>query len=199
MYAESAAAEAAISHAAIVRPSSVRSRPAIRTAVARPDKTHRHGADRRSSHHRQHNAARTFHVSALELGSEANRLLRHCRTKGASPRRCFHRIVRTDQPPPEKCDVKACANDPKPPRVTVPEFDGGVPDADLLAAISDDGYDRRAEIHQERRQPGERLQDHLCVRESAGLNRCTIGPSPHATSGFNPQTKTPSFPTGSPE
>jgi hypothetical protein len=39
-------------------------------------------------------------------------------------------------PPPEKCDVKACANDPKPPRVTVPEPDGDVPDADLFAEES---------------------------------------------------------------
>jgi hypothetical protein len=33
------------------------------------------------------------------------------------------------QPPPEKCDVKACANEPKPPRVTPPEpeLDGEVP------------------------------------------------------------------------
>jgi hypothetical protein len=44
--------------------------------------------------------------------------------------------VRTDQPPPEKCDVKACANEPKPPRVTLPELDGDVPAADLFAAES---------------------------------------------------------------
>jgi hypothetical protein len=66
LHADSAAAEAAISHPAIVGPSSVRSRPAIRTAVAGPDKTHRHGAGGRGTHHRQHNAARTFHGSALK-------------------------------------------------------------------------------------------------------------------------------------
>jgi hypothetical protein len=47
-------------------------------------------------------------------------------------------LVRKDQPPPEKCDVKACANDPKPPRVTLPEPepDGDVPDTDLFALES---------------------------------------------------------------
>jgi hypothetical protein len=68
MGAESAAAKAAISHAAILRPSPVRSRPAIRTAIARPDKTHRYGADGRGSHHRQDNAARTFHEPTLDFG-----------------------------------------------------------------------------------------------------------------------------------
>jgi hypothetical protein len=40
----------------------------------------------------------------------------------------------TIQPPPEKCTLMACANEPKPPRVTVPELelDGEVPDADLF-------------------------------------------------------------------
>jgi hypothetical protein len=34
----------------------------------------------------------------------------------------FHGNVRkSSQPPPEKCDAKACANEPKPPRVTPPE------------------------------------------------------------------------------
>ena len=47
-----------------------------------------------------------------------------------------HRAGNQIQPPPEKCDVKACANDPKPPRVTVPEPGGDVPDADLFAAES---------------------------------------------------------------
>jgi hypothetical protein len=47
-------------------------------------------------------------------------------------------VRRKDQPPPEKCDVKACANDPKPPRVTLPEpeLDGEVPDDDLFAEES---------------------------------------------------------------
>jgi hypothetical protein len=45
-----------------------------------------------------------------------------------------HGIVqegRLAQPPPEKCDVNACANEPKPPRVTwfEPESDA-VPDAE---------------------------------------------------------------------
>jgi hypothetical protein len=42
------------------------------------------------------------------------------------------------QPPPEKCDVNACANDPKPPRVTLPELelDGDELGADLFAVES---------------------------------------------------------------
>lgn len=53
-------------------------------------------------------------------------LLRHSRRKGASESASFHGIVRREniagrQPPPEKCDVNACANEPKPPRVTPPE------------------------------------------------------------------------------
>jgi len=37
------------------------------------------------------------------------------------------------QPPPEKCDVNARANEPKPPRVTPPEPESDeVPDADRL-------------------------------------------------------------------
>jgi hypothetical protein len=63
--AKSAAAETAIPHAAVVGPASVRSRPPIRTAVARPDKTHRYRADGGGSHHRQYDAARTFHGFVL--------------------------------------------------------------------------------------------------------------------------------------
>jgi len=54
----------------------------------------------------------------------------------ASESRLFHRIVRptpVHQPPPEKCDVNARANEPKPPRVTPPEPESDeVPDADRL-------------------------------------------------------------------
>jgi hypothetical protein len=48
----------------------------------------------------------------------------------------IHRIVRptpVHQPPPEKCDVNARANDPKPPRVTPPEVESDeVPGAERL-------------------------------------------------------------------
>ena len=43
------------------------------------------------------------------------------------PERSVHSIVRDvvgwsrRQPPPEKCDVNACANPPNPPRVTPPD------------------------------------------------------------------------------
>ena len=54
----------------------------------------------------------------------------------ASESRLFHRIVRptpVHQPPPEKCDVNARANDPKPPRVTPPEVESDeVPGAERL-------------------------------------------------------------------
>jgi hypothetical protein len=54
----------------------------------------------------------------------------------ASESRLFHRIVRptpVHQPPPEKCDVNARANDPKPPRVTPPEVESDeVPGAKRL-------------------------------------------------------------------
>jgi hypothetical protein len=37
------------------------------------------------------------------------------------------------QPPTEKCEVKACANEPKPPRVTPPDPESdGVPDGEWL-------------------------------------------------------------------
>lgn len=61
MRAESAATETAIADAAIVRPSSVGSRPARGTAIARPHKAHRYGADGGGAHQRQHNSPRTFH------------------------------------------------------------------------------------------------------------------------------------------
>src|SRR3954470_17270082 len=72
--------------------------------------------------------------SSVRQGSEAMQLLRHCRRKRASQRRYFHGIVRRNklQPPPEKCEPKACANDTNPPRATVPELDGEVPVADLF-------------------------------------------------------------------
>ena len=54
----------------------------------------------------------------------------------ASESRSFHRNVRpapVHQPPPEKCDVNARANEPKPPRVTPPEAESDeVPDAERL-------------------------------------------------------------------
>jgi hypothetical protein len=38
------------------------------------------------------------------------------------------------QPPPEKCDVNACANEPNPPRVTPPEPESdAAPEEEWLA------------------------------------------------------------------
>jgi hypothetical protein len=55
----------------------------------------------------------------------------------ASESRSFHRNVRpapVHQPPPEKCDVNARVNEPKPPRVTPPEAESDeVPDAERHA------------------------------------------------------------------
>ena len=61
-----------------------------------------------------------------------------CKRQRAVSRDRAAQRCRLHQPPPEKCDVKACANDPKPPRVTLPELelDGDAPDTDLFAEES---------------------------------------------------------------
>jgi hypothetical protein len=138
MSAESAATETPIADAAIVRPLPVRSWPGLRAAIAAAHETHRYRTEGRGAHQRQHNAARTFHGSALGMASEAMELLRHSRRKDASESASFHGIVRREnmagrQPPPEKCDVNACANAPKPPRVTPePDSDDEVPVGERL-------------------------------------------------------------------
>jgi len=49
----------------------------------------------------------------------------------ASESRNFHGIVH--QPPTEDCKVKACANEPKPPRFTPPDPESdGVPEGEWL-------------------------------------------------------------------
>jgi len=48
-----------------------------------------------------------------------------------------HRAAQNAQPPPEKCDANACANPPKPPRVTPPELPSDeVPDGERLGEVS---------------------------------------------------------------
>ena len=48
-----------------------------------------------------------------------------------------HRAAQKGQPPPEKCDANACANPPKPPRVTLPEpLSEEVPDDERLEEAS---------------------------------------------------------------
>ena len=42
----------------------------------------------------------------------------------------------TPQPPPEKCAEKACANEPKPPRLTPDEPASELPDDERLDALS---------------------------------------------------------------
>jgi hypothetical protein len=120
------AAEAAIGRAAIRL--AVQSRHCRKpgTAVASPHQTHRHGAGGRSTHHGQNDTARAFHVAASVFeglirtaGSlhhfkptrqaKADRFTGSCGTKPVA------------QPPTEKCDAKARANEPNPPRVTLPE------------------------------------------------------------------------------
>jgi len=62
-------------------------------------------------------------------GDPRSRIVSSCRRAQAS--RNFHGIVH--QPPTEKCEVKACANEPKPPRVTPPDPESdGVPDGEWL-------------------------------------------------------------------
>jgi hypothetical protein len=70
--AESAAAKTAVADAAIVRPSSVRSRPAIRAAVAGSDKAHRYRTDGGSAHQRQYDAPRTFHGTPVIFNAECS-------------------------------------------------------------------------------------------------------------------------------
>jgi hypothetical protein len=50
----------------------------------------------------------------FRLASKAMEALRHCHRKRASESASFHGIVRREIPPLlEKCDVNACANEPK--------------------------------------------------------------------------------------
>ena len=53
----------------------------------------------------------------------------------ASESRSLHGFVRGTHPP-EKCPAKACANDPKPPRCTLPELDSEAPEPEWLAEES---------------------------------------------------------------
>jgi hypothetical protein len=51
---------------------------------------------------------------------------------------------RRGRPPPEKCAANACANEPKPPRVTPPERDSDeVPDAERLEIAAEEIAARR--------------------------------------------------------
>jgi len=64
------------------------------------------------------------HPAPAKAGlKEATPVLRQTCFGLASKSQSSHGIVRrkTLQPPPEKCDANACANPPKPPRVTPPE------------------------------------------------------------------------------
>ena len=82
--------------------------------------------------------ALTFEQSWPSLSIQASALRQTCvlHTSRSQP---FHRIVRdagrlvSYQPPPEKCDVNACANEPNPPRVTPLELESDdVPDEEWL-------------------------------------------------------------------
>src|SRR4051812_18891350 len=123
------AAEAAIGRAAV--------RPSVRagdehiawTAIPSRHEAHRHGADGRASHQRQHHTTRAFHglrFRLLTVPDDAE-FPSPVRTE-ASESRSFHGFVRGMAQPPEK--PKACANEPKPPRVTPPEEVLDVPDAE---------------------------------------------------------------------
>ena len=49
-----------------------------------------------------------------------------------------HRAAQDGQPPREKCDANACANPPKPPRVTPPEpASDEVPDGERFEEVSE--------------------------------------------------------------
>jgi hypothetical protein len=134
------AAKTAIGRGATFHQPSIRAarsiRNASRTAVYPRHKTHRYGADGRGTHHGQDDTARTFHGITRSCSCERLRkpspdiqalALRQSCDLQASQSQLSHRIVRDAagrsrrQPPPEKCDVNACANPPNPPRVTPPE------------------------------------------------------------------------------
>jgi hypothetical protein len=132
--AESAAAKTAIADAAIFRPSPVRSRPGLRAAIVAPHETHRYRTDGGAAHQRQYNAARTFHGTPLDP-SCGNAAIETLPPQGRKRNASAHCIVRRrkHQPPPEKCELKACAKPPKPARATLPEPEGEAPEADLFA------------------------------------------------------------------
>ena len=94
MRAESAAAETAIADAATFPPSPVRSGPAVRTAVVRPDKTHRYRADGRRAHQRQHHAPRTFHGTTCAEKDLSG--FSHANPRVASESGSFHGIVQRE-------------------------------------------------------------------------------------------------------
>jgi hypothetical protein len=118
--------EAAVSDRTIFRPPPVRVGHSVGSAVAARPETHRYRTDGRSAHQRQDDTARAFHGEAPGHSGRTRDILSFSANQ-ASQSRCFHSIVRNGtgpgcrQPPPEKCDVNACANEPKPPRVTPPE------------------------------------------------------------------------------
>ncbi len=115
------ATEAAISHAAILGPPSVRVGPLVGSAITAPHKTHRHGADGCRTHHGQDHAARAFHVAAPAI-------------HGGRPIVLIWRQPSKQKP---KCAVNARANEPKPPRVTPPELESDeVPDEEWLDEVS---------------------------------------------------------------
>jgi hypothetical protein len=135
-------AKAAICRGATLNEAPVRAARSIwnasGTAIDARHKTHRYRANRRGTHHGQDDTAGTFHAItcacrleeawesqaltfkplAFRLGIEAD-LRSADKPKPAVSR---HRAEGGQwvwcQPPPEKCDVNACATEPNPPRVT---------------------------------------------------------------------------------
>jgi hypothetical protein len=146
------AAEAAICGGATLNEASVRAARSIwhasGTAIDTWHKAHRYRADRRCTHHGQDHTAGTFHAITCTHTLEQSRpSLWHSRLGIEADLRSAHKpkpTVSQDragtrgrlvsyQPPPEKCDVNACANEPNPPRVTPPEPESDdVPDEEWL-------------------------------------------------------------------
>jgi hypothetical protein len=113
----------------------------FRTAVTSFHKSHRYDADGPTPYYGQDDAAGAFHVGGLGADSmldchlgmragagqaKAKYLTGSCGANTGCP-----------QPPPEKCAAKACANPPKPPRVTPLEPGSAeVPDDERLDEAS---------------------------------------------------------------
>jgi hypothetical protein len=127
------AAEAAGWRAAIGLPARARHRAQSGTAIGARSKPHRDRADGRCPHHRQDNATRAFHgVASVCRGAIGKLHSGMCEEIRQEKVGCFTAscgVIAMYQLPIEKCAEKACANEPKPPRVAPldPESDD-VPD-----------------------------------------------------------------------
>jgi hypothetical protein len=112
-----------------------------RTAVTLFHKSHRYDADGPTPDQGQDDAAGAFHVGGLGADSMLDRHLGMRAGAGQAKAKYLTgscgATTGCPQPPPEKCAAKACANPPKPPRVTPLEPGSAeVPDDERLDEAS---------------------------------------------------------------